>query len=288
MFDFRSNLVVLLKATLFICAAIFCLMLLFHVTRFAVSSQARSEILWTFGLSQTLPGPGDDEATATSSSESYPITGWVQDCAGIDDVHTLPLQIRYLFVSGSFDDKQPPVRRYVRIPNQAELSLLRLNASLNRQRIALAKRAQSAYRFWQISSLVVIGLGAASTIMIGLSSTQFGRESGRTQQLMRTLAIVFPALGTAATAAITFYGPQTEWTQSSATLANLSQVHRQVATELALIDCSSDDYKNNGTSLLARLNGWSQKYVEIMAASDAAPQPKGETGNKEKDKGSTP
>lgn len=272
MFELKAYLAFLLKATVFACAALLCVAFLYHAVRVTTSRQARADLMYTIGLasSASLPPTADDDALWYSvGNESNPIVTWIQFCAGIEDAFSLPTQYQYLFVA------QPRPRqdgKYGRVPHRVERSLLELNLTMNKARYAAAKRAQAAFDFWQAGSLIVIVLGAASTIMIGLSSTQFGRESGSTQQVMRTLAIIFPALSTAATAAIAFYGPQTEWAQSSSTAANLSQLHSQIAIGLQAMECGDEPVAGNSNAFSTKVGEWTQKYQEIVAATNATRQ----------------
>jgi hypothetical protein len=272
MFELKTYLAFLLKATVLVCAAILCVALLYHAVRITTSRQARADLMYTIGLanSASLPPTADDDALWYSvGNESNPIVKWIQFCAGIEDAYSLPIQYQYLFVA---QPRPPQGGAYGRVPHRVERSLLELNLAVNTARYAAAKRAQAAFDFWQAGTLIVIVLGAASTIMIGLSSTQFGRESGPTQQVMRTLAIIFPALSTAATAAIAFYGPQTEWSQSSSTAASLSQLHSQIATGLQPMECGDEPAAGKSNAFSTKVGEWTQKYQEIVAATNATRQ----------------
>jgi hypothetical protein len=270
MFELRTYLAFLLKGTIFACAAVACLWVLYHAVQLATSRQARADFMYAVSLAPTaiLPGTVDDDAIwASVSSESNAILNWVQFCAGIDDPYRLPVSYQLYFVNQT---RPPPDGKFAgRIPHRVERSLLELNIAANRLRFATAKRAQAAFDFWQTGSLIIIALGAASTIMIGLSSTQFGRESGTTQQVMRTLAIIFPALSTAATAALAFYGPQAEWSQASATSSSLSQLHAQIATGLQMMECAGEPAAGQTNALSTQVAEWTKKYQEIITATNA-------------------
>jgi hypothetical protein len=156
-------------------------------------------------------------------------------------------------------------------------TLFGLSASLAKQRIFLRSKAQSAYLFWQISTLVTIALGMITTILVSLSSTEFGRDDGSVQRVIRFLAIVFPALGTAAAAAVAFYGPQAEWSQSSRTLASLGQLHGQMGLAVWKLECQQAPTQLDLISVA--LDDWSKRYSDIQTLASAAGQSNGTGGS---------
>jgi hypothetical protein len=283
MFELKTYLAFLLKATVLVCAAILCVAVLYHAVRITTSRQARADLMYSIGLasSPSLPPNADDDALwSPIGNESTPIVMWVQFCAGIEDPYRLPMQFQPYFVAQARPQQDGA---FGRTPHRIERGLLELNVAVNKTRFAAAKRAQAAFDFWQAGSLIIIVLGAASTVMIGLSSTEFGRESGSIQQVMRTLAIVFPALSTAATAAIAFYGPQTEWSQSSATAASLSQLHSQIATTLQVMECGDEPPAGKSNAFSSKVGEWTQKYQEIVAATNATRQGSASSESTKKD-----
>ena len=88
MFELKTYLAFLLKATVLVCAAILCVALLYHAVRITTSRQARADLMYTIGLanSASLPPTADDDALWYSvGNESNPIVKWIQFCAGIED-----------------------------------------------------------------------------------------------------------------------------------------------------------------------------------------------------------
>lgn len=161
--------------------------------------------------------------------------------------------------------------------NNQEMALVQLNRSLADHRLAARSKAQSAYSFWQLSTLVTIVIGMITTILVSLSTTDFGRGDTAGPRLIRVLAIAFPALGTAAAAIVGFYGPQAEWSQSSRTLASLSQLHDQIALEIWKVeDCTTAGTKTG--DLAKRVDEWSKRYADIQALANAASASSGPSG----------
>jgi hypothetical protein len=138
-----------------------------------------------------------------------------------------------------------------------------LSFQIWQQRYVQRLKTRSAYVFWQTTTFITIGLGMLTTILISLSSTTVGQGPGTPQQIIRVLAIVFPAVGTAAAAVIAFYGPQNEWSHSSRMLDSLTQLHDEMALGVwRLPDCSaaaaSADEKG-------KLTEWTNTYTKATA-----------------------
>jgi hypothetical protein len=98
--------------------------------------------------------------------------------------------------------KNPKTGNYARERFRPEHAVLVLSETIARQRLALHTKSDDAYRFWQITSIISIVLGMLTTIIVSLSTTVFGRAEGTLSLILRVLAIVFPALGTAVAALI--------------------------------------------------------------------------------------
>jgi hypothetical protein len=154
--------------------------------------------------------------------------------------------------------------------NQSEHALIRLSAELSEQRASLIPKVRSAYFFWQLVTLVSIAIGMFTTILVSVSSTEFGRGDGRSQRLIRVFAIILPALGTATAAVIGFYSPQVEWGQASRTLASDTQLHDQMALTVWKLTCPATDTDDSAKPLKDNLENWSKRYVEIQTIPNAS------------------
>jgi hypothetical protein len=159
------------------------------------------------------------------------------------------------------------LRQGTRMPNHGERALIQLNHALIIQDMALRSKVQSAYLFWQCTSLIAILLGMITTILVSVSSTEFGRGDGWNQRLIRILAIIFPALGTAVAAVIAFYSPQAEWSQASRTLASVNQLHGQIALGVWKLACPTADKNEDTTLFTTTLEDWSKRYHDIQTIS---------------------
>jgi hypothetical protein len=234
-----------------------------------------------------------DEQRTTIRKEIYPhheaVVRWVLDCMNVQDSDELPLDMRNLVYAGvirssevtpvdrgfpvaKLDDEhyreqstpKPPTRR----PTRSESAILRLSRAIMDQRALLAERAGRSYRHLQMTTLLSIALGMITTITVAISTSDL--FVGQAQQTIRLLAIAFPALGTAAAAAIAFYGPQATWAQATRTLASLSQLHGQMAIEIWALACPHDEAATE--KMAAAFEGWSRRYLDIQTIANAAAQ----------------
>jgi hypothetical protein len=229
--------------------------------------------LYSIGLTQLAETLGplkeeDDDITRGVESDVNSISGWVLDCTGVRRIEDFPEQVQRDF--GIRFPFSPQSAKITRLPNHLERAILTLSQSVSAQRRALRARADSAFRFLEATSIITIILGMFTTILVALSSTEFGRGDGRIQRLIRILAIIFPALGTAAAALIAFYSPQAEWSQASRTLASLTQLHGQMAIGVWKLHCISPDDEQYDAKVASALDEWSRRYVDIQTVSTAA------------------
>ena len=118
-----------------------------------------------------------------------------------------------------------------------------------------------------------------TTILVSVSSTEFGRGDGPRQRLIRVLAIIFPALGTATAAVISFYSPQAEWAQASRTLASEAQLHAEIALTVWKLTClTTDTDDSTAKPLTDNLEHWSKRYMEIQTIPNGSGTPGGNQG----------
>jgi hypothetical protein len=172
-------------------------------------------------------------------------------------------------VSVSFFGQEGPNRIKITF-SQGQKALIRLSKDVFEQRLSLTQKVRSSYSFLKTTTLVSVFIGMITTILVSISSTEFGRGDGRSQRLIRVLAIVFPALGTATAALIGFYNPQAEWAQASRTLAAETQLHGQMALEVWKLPCPKIDADVDARPLTDDLDEWSKRYVDIETISTAS------------------
>jgi hypothetical protein len=142
-----------------------------------------------------------------------------------------------------------------------------LSNGLTAQRRDLAGTVDASYSSLQVIQLTIILIGLVTTILVSISSTEFGKGDTPTARTIRILAIVFPALGTAAAALNSFYSPRDEMTRASHTLASLSQLHGQIAVGIWSIPCATS--MADSTEFKVVLTDWGKRYQDILTVGDA-------------------
>jgi hypothetical protein len=162
--------------------------------------------------------------------------------------------------------------------NRSQHTLIQLSKELSEQRIGLIPKARSAHFFWEVATVISIAIGMITTILVSVSATEFGRGDGRSQRLIRMFAIIFPALGTATAAMISFYSPQTEWGQASRTLASETQLHDQMALTVWRLTCPTTDTDDSAKPLADNLENWSKRFIDIQTIPNASGTPGGNQG----------
>ena len=280
----------MVKATSLACIAVLCGMVLFVVVGVFSSSRILNTLALQTGSLQlaqfvtTLYGAQPSSLSSISDNEARVfsdhglVTQRMLACIKAPDVSKLPFALRSLiipFSSGiSVIGPEPADKSgYGRDPVPEEQAILLLSQTLVRQRLSAEAAVTSTFGFWQLSSLLAIFLGMITTILIGISSTDFGRGDGRRQTAIRLLAIIFPALGTASAAVVAFYAPQAAYTQASHTLAVLTQLHGQMGFQLWRIECVKDEEDKEGKATLAKaLDGWSKSYLDLQTVNSAVNQ----------------
>ena len=280
----------IIKLTTLGLVIVICSSLIYIVISVVISSDVRNTVLESFGVDTTESYESHISTETQDFNAVYPdheaISAWVKHCIGADVVDlSFAVQAEFVLTPQAPNGVTytSPARREwpqaVQHLNQKEKALVILSRELSLQRISLISKARAAYYFWEVTSLATICIGMITTILISVSSTEFGRGDGRNQRLIRVLAIIFPALGTAAAAAIGFYSPQTEWGQASRTLASEGQLHGQMALAIWNLTCPKSDGDEASDLLGNAIDGWSKRYIDIQAISTSIGSPNGNPGS---------
>jgi hypothetical protein len=212
------------------------------------------------------------------------ISEWVEYCIGVRPGDSAFPAIQAIFLTPSQKLLTHPFTVEAIWPdeihrlNRSEHTLIQLSKELSEQRVGLIPKARSAHLFWELATVISIAIGMITTILVSVSSTEFGRGDGRSQRLIRVFAIIFPALGTATAALISFYSPQAEWGQASRTLASETQLHDQMALTIWRLPCPATDTDDSAKPLTDNLENWSKRFIEIQTIPNASAAPPGSQG----------
>jgi uncharacterized membrane protein YgcG len=298
--QFTRYATMLLRLTALIFVGVLCASAIYGVILLIVSAQARDATFVFLRLQKTyeyVPPPQDADLFDLSRSQQdqlsvWPdhnsISRWVLHCMGMR--LDKPEQIMSAIVWRNFDlasyrptyvapDASWPTG--IRPPDHKEQMLIELTRTLADQRLSLLSKVRSTYAWWQIATWISIGLGMITTILVSVSATDFGRGDGTRPQLIRVLAIIFPAMGTAAAAVIAFYSPQGEWGQASRTLASVSLLHSQIVFGVWNLQCpqAETDTDVDFKKLTAALDDWTKRYTDIQTLSNATSGGSGSQGS---------
>ena len=290
---FARQLLTLLKLTTLAGVAIICACVVYVMVYSAVSPAYRISTLRLFGfdnVADTLRGPKRNNLTVEDRDlysvlpDHAAISEWVEYCIGIRPGDSAFPAIQSIFLTPSqklltnsfaVEAKWPDdIHRL----NRSEHTLIQLSKELSEQRVGLIPKARSAHFFWELATVISIAIGMITTILVSVSSTEFGRGDGRSQRLIRVFAIIFPALGTATAALISFYNPQTEWGQASRTLASETQLHDQMALTIWRLPCPATDTDDSAKPLTDNLENWSKRFIEIQTIPNSSASPGGNQG----------
>lgn len=296
--QFRSYVVIVLRATALACVAVVCLAAVGALVFLAVSPLAHTRILTAIGIVQTDAEQKENKERekrealekyeqARSWKEVSPhhwrVAGWILECTKIREIPKLPHYLRPTFdrTFTEYSDYKPLSADLVwpvRLPHHHEIALIQLSNALGDHRVSLHAKVRTTFQTAQVANILTVVLGLLTTVLVSISSTKYGQEEGRWQPWVRILAIIFPALGTAAAAIVAFYSPQSEWTQASRTLASLTQLHNQIALDTWKLDCFEFDDNHNLKSsesnkqIKLKFEDWTKRYYELQAVAGSSGQ----------------
>jgi hypothetical protein len=280
---FTRHLSTLLKLTALVGVAIVCVCAVYVMLKLAVSPAYRVSTLRLFGfdnVADTLRGPKrynlsiEERDLYSVLPDHAVISEWVQYCIGVKPGDSAFQEVQHAFLTPTQKlqtrFQEPKWPDGIHRPNRSESTLIELSKALSEQRIALMPKVRSTYFFWEFATIISIAIGMITTILVSVSSTEFGRGDGPHQRLIRVLTIIFPALGTATAAMVSFYSPQAEWGQASRTLASETQLHDQVALTVWKLTCPTSDTDDSAKPLKDNLENWSKRYIEIQTIPNAS------------------
>ncbi|MEA2940623.1 MAG: hypothetical protein QOD09_1152 [Bradyrhizobium sp.] len=228
---------------------------------------------WAYGnpLRRPLGQAGAEMAAASNSSDA--ISRWVKRCTslGLSNPGVFDRVKAAFGANGEHyatDPSNTLTQEHV-LPVASDLSFL--SDSIARARVDNAQDAANDYRDLQVSTWSAILIGLATTVLVSLSSTEFGKGDGRLSRGIRVLAIVFPALGTAVAAITAFYAPREGLSRSSQALVSFRQIHDQIATDIGQVTCPTvEEATHGGGEIALKLVEWKKSIRDARARADAA------------------
>lgn len=227
-------------------------------------------------------------ANATKAHTS--ISRWTLQCVGADSANDLPFNLRsafsdrrsfrtdFLRPAGAERDASKALKRP---PIVQEINVVQLSDSMLTQRTELSRKTNDAYIYLQYVQWLTILIGLLTTVVVSVSSTElFGKSDTRLGMGLRFLAIFLPAFGTAVAAINSFYNPRDDWNRTANALANISQLHGQIAVGIWSLECADKDDAAR-KEFLGKLVEWTKRYNDIFTIADSGQLPnKQDTGTR--------
>jgi hypothetical protein len=212
---------------------------------------------------------------ANAWEDHYSAALWFAYCSGVPTVSALPGELAHEL--GPFGEPQW-VGNGTALQNKPAIQLwqvTQLSKSLYRQRLAGAGHVRAAYTSAQIIQWIIILLGLLTTIVVALSSTEYGKGELLRARLLRLFAITLPAIGTAVAAINAFYSPSQELVRATRTVSTLGQLHNQIALEVWTAGCDVQSTEPNAIN--NKTAQWIKRYQDIqsLAGTAAEAQPGG-------------
>lgn len=295
MFSLKGSMLVILKLNALVLFILLCGAFLYGLITFVQEPYqsartvlefiGRDDLASRIGIPYTPPTRVSREDFAALVPNYDAINNWVIGCMGYGP-NQLPQEVAPYFENAAlglavpYADHPPKGRG----PSHQELALVQLNNALLQDRASLVTKVRASALLSSVATWIAVGLGLITTILVSLSSTEFGKGEGQYAKLIRIFAIVFPALSTAAAAIISFYAPQQQWSEATRTLASETQLHNQIALAVWSLKCPAS-WLNDQDPIVSKFTNayaaWSKQYTDIQTVSNA-------TGTSSQDTSSNP
>ena len=205
---------------------------------------------------------------------------WIRECSGAASFDDLPTDIQYLLTDGGVAGDED--EGHVKV-GAIETRVARLDYSITDQRKNLDQATRASYFSLQVSTIATIAIGFLTTVLVILSNTEIGKASDPNGKWIRTLAVVFPAVGTAAAAIIAFYGPGATYATTRQALAGLGELQREFSDNLLRFPtCPNKAASNERKVILDKLDQWEDRYTSIVNSLNAPASD--HSNDKQKDK----
>ena len=191
--SFTRYLLTLVKLTTLAGVAIICACVVYVMVYSAVSPAYRISTLRLFAfddVADALRGPKRNNLT-TEDRDLYSvlpdhaaISEWVEYCIGVRPGDSTFPAIQYAFLTPSQKllthsyTVEPKWPDEIHRLNRSQHTLIQLSKELSEQRIGLIPKARSAHFFWEVATVISIAIGMITTILVSVSSTEFGRGDG--------------------------------------------------------------------------------------------------------------
>lgn len=190
----------------------------------------------------------------------YPVAERIAICMGLASASSLPQD--YLTALG------PPFQNYNHIgpsiPPKTDLriefrAVSSLSSLIYQEKEFYFTEMNKDYVHLSRLHLTIIIVGFFTTVTITISSSKFGRSSGRCATFIRVVAIVLPALGTALGSANALYDPKDRFNSKAETLQNLVELQDKIGLGVWDLSCDAPD-----KTIISK---WEDEHSKIISSS---------------------
>ncbi|WP_156132292.1 hypothetical protein [Paraburkholderia terrae] len=213
--------------------------------------------------------PNDNTLEANKDRNAILLS--IDRCLGYPSPGSIRQELREVLGVSEPDLSPPSDLKYIEV-HPLYIRIASLNDSVFTKRLLTEVNAKTAYIAAQFSLFSTIIIGLLTTILVALSSSEFGKAETARGRAIRLGALVLPAIGTAVAATIAFYDPSGNLARQNQMAAALEQLNTQIALGTWQMDC----VKNLSADLSkekAMVDSWSQRFQEITAGATQAKTP---------------
>lgn len=188
---------------------------------------------------------------------------WIARCLALSDTRGAPagLELQAAPPGGPPLDPRAVHPVYFRVAA--------MNNALAERRVAFDVHWSDAFVRAEVATWASVLLGLATTVMVALAATDLVDKATGKGTWIRVGALVLPAIGTAAAAAIAFYEPGALLASRKAQAAAAEQLHLQMGQGVWKLSCFDKPEAPLDTGQAALFEGWSQRFQELVPRNDA-------------------
>lgn len=207
--------------------------------------------------------PDSPVAVTNAERDHAAIVDWVNGCLGAPERENIPASVQML-MSGRFKGATGSGRgsNLIAVPS-FYIRTLQLSHYILDERVASEEELSHSYSLAQSIAIFSILISAATTILVGLSATEIGKQEGRLGKSIRVWVLIFPVLGTSISALAAFYDPNGALIRKNQTATAFRQLHFQISFAIPKMSCIKNDQEPKDAT--AMLDAWTQRLQELAA-----------------------
>jgi hypothetical protein len=216
------------------------------------------------------------------------IAAAVAACSNLLDLDGQPFFVRAQLRLGTAPDGRyfelvaprtsaPPSQPGTLSLSNFQRAVIYLSDAIARARFESASAASINWSRMNTFQALIVAIGAITTILISIksiSSPEQNKDYSRWFFWIGIAAIVFSAVGTAASALNSFYSPREAYVRNERTLSALRQLHSDIASRVTSVmgagqDCGKFDPAKKDEPNGKQVDDWTTRLGTIVSGSDS-------------------